>query len=529
VAFLEPVLLRRAPAATEPTSGPAWNPTDLIIQLNANNAFPWIGRIVQPVTADTIRNLNLPLILNIGPIINIGAKVRFVQEGTRKPVPGEPYVVDAIGNPIKTTGVSDANGEATIEVRDDVKTGIECGEPGNGAFYQVIIQPGTVQKLGLIEIVVPAPQITGDVLVQDGSGVKPFESGGAELSVVQNVSGNTSFRTIDVRGSKFYAYHLDPGDWQIQLPNDPKWNSVAIVSGAMFHIDRDATTNPGHAQLVLRRAASFALQIFVKDQNGGGTVPGAAISIQSDGAPLTGVTDGDGKLKFDSLKEGKYTVTVTAQDLRPSRSILDFSKGQDLNVTLTEYPKIKVSLRDETGQPVKDAFRIDVIAFSPGSHESLGISNSDGDALVSWQWTGPFCVAVLQGQYIAGVVRVEKVADDSINVVVHKASPVTADVQVPAQLQGLLQLVLVDPDTKLPIARRRIMISNTSGSISFSVMATAKRALAYIEKGNDYYKGTDVDLAGAVGNKIQISITADDLKRPLTQDEILGVTAAKGK
>jgi hypothetical protein len=58
-------------------------------------------------------------------------------------------------------------------------------------------------------------------------------------------------------------------------------------------------------------------------------------------------------------------------------------------------------------------------------------------------------------------------------------------------------------------------------------MATVKQATAYIllieGKKNNYYKANKVDLTGGNGGKLQITLRDNDIKLPLTQDQMFGI------
>jgi hypothetical protein len=536
-----PAAYLKPPAVTRPApvAGPAPGPTVLVVLISANQKFPWKGEIDQPIAPDTVGNLKLPLELDVSPIVSAQVKCRFLYQGTGSPAAGVHFIAsaataeDPYAVPIQ--GTSDARGEAAITVRDDRTTVIDSDRPGSkGAFQTVTIKPGTAQKLGVIEITVPVTQLAGDIAVQDGAATtKPYHGFGSSLPVVQAQQGKATKGWLEVHGSQFFAYDLGPGDWQIVLPaDDPGWNRLTIVSGGIIHIDKNST-KPVAPQLVLAPASRYVLQIGVKDQVTGSAVKGADISIRLDGTPIAGRLDADGKFVVDNLRPGKYLVSVTAPNFRPAETTIDFTKSQSVDVPLSAYPTIAVSVKDEGGKPVANA-RMIANSFVGSDADVNATSNADGVASMVWPSDGPVGIVVMQGQNpgggspIAGSVRLEKAPADPVAIVVHPLVSASANVQIPAQVQGRVQLLFLDPDTKLPVAMVASVVTGDT-NVQFKVNTSVKRAQAYVMSGGKLYKAGDVEFTAGGDNVVKISLTADDLKQPLTLQEALGATAAKGK
>lgn len=145
--------------------------------------------------------------------------------------------------------------------------------------------------------------------------------------------------------------------------------------------------------------------VYVKDKESGEFIEGARVTLWKDGDPYeTGTSNGDGKVVFDNLCEGKYGVSIVSEGYKGVE--FNFELGCNETKELVQKlvqdedccdGKVKLIVRDSAaGEPVKEA----KVRLWQGSTKLKEIyTNKDGVAVFEGLCEGEYQISIIREGY----------------------------------------------------------------------------------------------------------------------------------
>jgi len=268
------------------------------------------------------------------------------------------YKVDRNGNPLKGWKITltrddgtqsnvvkktDAYGYATFDglalgrwtVHEEVKDGwrpvgpstqtVDLQVPGQCAFVTL-----TDEALGCV----------------DGYKINHLEQGLANWEIVAT-NADTGERFVTVTDNKgFFQFHqLAPGTWTISEVLQTGWEAV---TPSEFEVQVRQPFKCVHVRF--KNKTDFAcVDVFKKDYADGVGLPGWEITVRPayGGAPVLGVTDGTGHVRFNGLTPGTYVISETMQ----SDWVAVTSQQQKVTLEATGICKVVTFKNRQKGAP----------------------------------------------------------------------------------------------------------------------------------------------------------------------------------
>lgn len=215
---------------------------------------------------------------------------------------------------------------------------------------------GGTEMLGNVRLL-RGQRLAGRVVDSRGSPIQ-----GAEVRVEPGAPGS----------DLFFARGASLADGTFEIADCPP-GLVTVRARARGYGELAMTHTPGRP-LELRMLPGVDLPLFVTDPQGQG-VASAEVTIQSvggaDAAQRVGLTDEEGRVRFDGLSARLWNVRVSHPGFRPAGGVRVNANGNEERVTLKPWPGIVGRVRTEEGAAPPPGTRVHaVIALAPG--DTLG-------------------------------------------------------------------------------------------------------------------------------------------------------------
>jgi len=211
---------------------------------------------------------------------------------------------------------------------------------------------GGTEMLGNVRLL-RGQRLGGRVVDSRGSPIQ-----GAEVRVEPGAPGS----------DLFFARGTSLADGTFEIADCPP-GLVTVRARARGYGELSLTHTPGRP-LELRMLPGVDLPLFVCDAQGHG-VAEAEVTIQSvggaDAAQRTGLTDAEGRIRFEGLNARLWNVRVSHSGYRPAGGVRVNANGNEERVTVKPWPGIVGTVRTEEGAPPPTGTRVHaLIALAPG-------------------------------------------------------------------------------------------------------------------------------------------------------------------